>query len=120
MAQHTGVSKSTVQRWFDLFGVQPHRQRHFKISNDPFFVEKVRDIVGFYLNPPDWSEGAARYTERELARWREAPSPRPRFGRGAAARFARVAGVVALNSTAPTCAGKARWPDTRRLNRSSP
>ena len=35
MAEHTGVSKSTVQRWFDLFGVQPHRQRHFKISNDP-------------------------------------------------------------------------------------
>ena len=53
MAQHTGISKSTVQRWFDLFGVQPHRQRHFKLSNDPFFIEKVRDIVGLYLNPPD-------------------------------------------------------------------
>ena len=53
MAEHAGVSKSTVQRWFDLFGVQPHRQRHFKLSNDPFFVEKVRDIVGLYLNPPD-------------------------------------------------------------------
>ena len=53
MAQHTGISKSTVQRWFHLFGVQPHRQRHFKLSNDPFFIEKVRDIVGLYLNPPD-------------------------------------------------------------------
>lgn len=53
MAEHTGVSKSTVQRWFNLFGVQPHRQKHFKLSNDPFFVEKVRDIVGLYLNPPD-------------------------------------------------------------------
>lgn len=53
MAEQTHVSKSTVQRWFDLFGVQPHRQRHFKLSNDPFFVEKVRDIVGLYLNPPD-------------------------------------------------------------------
>ena len=53
MADYTGVSKSTVQRWFDLFGVQPHRQRHVKLSNDPFFVEKVRDIVGLYLNPPD-------------------------------------------------------------------
>ena len=51
IAERTGVSKSTVQRWFDLFGVQPHR--HFKLSNDPFFVEKVRDIVGLYLNPPD-------------------------------------------------------------------
>jgi putative transposase len=53
MEKHTGVSKSTVQRWFNLFGVQPHRQRYFKLSNDPFFIEKVRDIVGLYLNPPD-------------------------------------------------------------------
>jgi transposase len=53
VADETGVSKSTVQRWFTLFGVQPHRQRHFKLSNDPFFIEKVRDIVGLYLNPPD-------------------------------------------------------------------
>ena len=53
MAAHTGVSKSTVQRWFSLFAVQPYRKRHFKLSNDPFFVEKVRDIVGLYLNPPD-------------------------------------------------------------------
>jgi putative transposase len=53
LAAHTGVSKSTVQRWFQLFGVQPHRQKHFRLSNGPFFVEKVRDIVGLYLNPPD-------------------------------------------------------------------
>ncbi|MEO7402092.1 MAG: IS630 family transposase [Burkholderiales bacterium] len=49
----TGVSKSTVQRYLSLFGVQPHRTRSFKLSNDPFFVEKVRDVVGLYLNPPD-------------------------------------------------------------------
>jgi putative transposase len=53
MAAETGISKSTVQRWFELFGVQPHRQKHFKLSTDPFFIEKVRDIVGLYLNPPD-------------------------------------------------------------------
>ena len=53
MAEQSGVSKSTVQRWFSLFAIQPHRQRCFKLSNDPFFVEKVRDIVGLYLNPPD-------------------------------------------------------------------
>ena len=53
MEEHTGVSKSTVQRWFELFGVQPHQQRTFRLSNDPFFVEKVRDIVGLYLDPPD-------------------------------------------------------------------
>jgi len=49
--RHRGVSKSTVQRWFDLSAVQPNRQQHFKISNAPFFVEKVPDIVGLYLNP---------------------------------------------------------------------
>ena len=53
MAEHTGISKSTVQEWFNQFGIQPHRQRHFKLSNDPLFVEKVRDIVGLYMNPPD-------------------------------------------------------------------
>ncbi len=53
MADETGLSKSTVQRVWRAFGLQPHRQKHFKLSNDPFFVEKVRDIVGLYLNPPD-------------------------------------------------------------------
>jgi transposase len=53
VAEATGISKSTVQRYFALFGVQPHRAQTFKISPDPFFIEKVRDIVGLYLNPPD-------------------------------------------------------------------
>lgn len=53
MAKEIQISHQTVQRIWNAFGVQPHRQRHFKISTDPFFVEKVRDIVGLYLNPPD-------------------------------------------------------------------
>ncbi len=53
VAKETKISKSTVQRAWKAFGIQPHRQKHFKLSNDPFFVEKVRDIVGLYLNPPD-------------------------------------------------------------------
>jgi len=53
MAEETGLSKSTVQRVWSAFAVQPHRQKHFKLSTDPFFVEKVHDIVGLYLNPPD-------------------------------------------------------------------
>jgi transposase len=52
-AAKTGMSKSTVGRYFALFGVQPHRSKSFKLSTDPFFVEKVRDVVGLYLNPPD-------------------------------------------------------------------
>ncbi|MBI3871895.1 MAG: IS630 family transposase [candidate division Zixibacteria bacterium] len=53
IAAQTRVSKSTVQRVWHAFGIQPHRQKHFHLSTDPFFVEKVRDIVGLYLNPPD-------------------------------------------------------------------
>lgn len=53
MAGEIGISKSTVQRVWNTFGVQPHRQKHFKLSTDPFFVEKLVDIVGLYLNPPE-------------------------------------------------------------------
>jgi len=53
IAAQTELSKSSVHRIWQAFGLQPHRQRHFKLSTDPFFVEKVRDIVGLYLNPPD-------------------------------------------------------------------
>ena len=53
IAAETRVSKSTVHRIWQAFGLEPHRQKHFKLSTDPFFVEKVRDIVGLYLNPPE-------------------------------------------------------------------
>ncbi len=53
MARQTRLSKSTVHRIWQAFGLEPHRQRHFKLSTDPFFVEKVRDIVGLYLDPPE-------------------------------------------------------------------
>lgn len=53
VADKTGIPKSTVHRFFTLFGLQPHRSRSFKLSTDPFFVDKVRDIAGLYLNPPD-------------------------------------------------------------------
>ena len=52
-AEASRLSKSTVRRVFRTFAVQPHRSKSFKLSTDPFFVEKVRDIVGLYLNPPD-------------------------------------------------------------------
>jgi putative transposase len=53
IAKETGIAKSSVHRLFQLFGLQPHRTRSFKLSTDPFFVEKLRDVVGLYLNPPD-------------------------------------------------------------------
>ena len=53
VAAETGISKTSVQRYFQLFGLQPHRTESFKLSNDPFFIEKLRDVVGLYLSPPD-------------------------------------------------------------------
>ena len=53
MARHSGISTSSVGRIWRAFGLQPHRLETFKLSTDPLFVAKVRDIVGLYLNPPD-------------------------------------------------------------------
>jgi transposase len=53
LGEETGISKSTVQRYLKLFGIQPHRSKSFKLSTDPFFIEKLREVVGLYLNPPD-------------------------------------------------------------------
>lgn len=52
MSQATGVSKSSVQRIWKAFGLKPHLESVFKISTDPQFVEKVRDVVGLYMDPP--------------------------------------------------------------------
>lgn len=53
MAQATGMSQATVSRIWRAFGLKPHLTGTFKLSSDPLFVEKVRDVVGLYLNPPE-------------------------------------------------------------------
>jgi transposase len=53
MAKAQGVSAATVQRIWDAHGLQPHRTRAFKLSNDPLFFEKLSDVIGLYLNPPE-------------------------------------------------------------------
>lgn len=53
LATASGLSRSTVNRIWRAFALQPHRSETFKLSKDPLFIEKVRDIVGLYLNPPD-------------------------------------------------------------------
>ena len=53
MARRSGLSHKTVSRIWRAFALQPHRIETFKLSADPLFIEKVRDIVGLYLNPPD-------------------------------------------------------------------
>ena len=53
MAQAAGISEASVRRIWRAHGLKPHRVRTFKLSNDPEFVEKLEDIVGLYLNPPE-------------------------------------------------------------------
>lgn len=53
IANETELSQSTVSRIWRAFGIKPHKQDTFTLSTDPFFVDKVRDIVGLYLNPPE-------------------------------------------------------------------
>jgi transposase len=52
MAKAAGISVSSVQRIWRAHGLQPHRVRQFKLSNDPQFVDKLRDVVGLYVDPP--------------------------------------------------------------------
>jgi len=53
MAGRAGVSKDTVRRIWNELGIQPHRVETFKVSNDPAFTERLIDVVGLYLNPPE-------------------------------------------------------------------
>ena len=53
MAKRSGLSQTMISRIWRAFGLQPHRVEGFKLSKDPLFIEKVRDIVGLYLDPPD-------------------------------------------------------------------
>jgi transposase len=53
MAREVGLTQSAVLRIWQAFGLQPHRQETWKLSKDPLFIDKVRDVVGLYLNPPE-------------------------------------------------------------------
>ena len=53
MAKEAGLSHTTIWRIWGAFGLQPHRAETFKLSSDPHFVDKVRDIIGLYMSPPD-------------------------------------------------------------------
>jgi hypothetical protein len=65
MAEAVGISVSSVQRIWRAHGLQPHRVRRFKLSNDPQFAAKLRDIVGLFVNPPD---SFCRLTRRAKSR----------------------------------------------------
>ena len=53
MAKASGISKASVQRIWDAHGLKPHLVKTFKLSRDPRFIEKLEDVVGLYMNPPE-------------------------------------------------------------------
>ena len=53
MAERTGLSRTTIGKIWKDFGLKPHRVDHFKLSTDPLFIDKLYDVVGLYLNPPE-------------------------------------------------------------------
>ncbi len=59
MARRCGLSQTAISRIWRAFSLRPHKVKTFKLSKDPLFIEKVRDIVGLYLNPPDKALGQA-------------------------------------------------------------
>ena len=53
MARAVGMSQTAISKIWRAFGLKPHLREHFKLSPDPQFIDKVRDVAGLYLNPPD-------------------------------------------------------------------
>ena len=66
MAKRSGLSQSAVSRIWRAFTLQPHRAETFQLSKDPLIIEKVRDIVGLYLHPPDHALGLCADEETQI------------------------------------------------------
>jgi transposase len=81
LARTAGMSQTAVSRIWRAFGLQPHRSETFKLSRDPQFVEKVRDVVGLYLNPPDRALVLC-VDEKTQVQAREPTAPAVPTGRG--------------------------------------
>ena len=71
----SGLSKSSVGRIWRAFKLKPHQADTFKLSNDPLFVEKVFDIVGLYMNPPEAAVVLCVDACGRRARFRRSPAP---------------------------------------------
>ena len=99
MAKRCGLSQSMVSRIWRAFALQPHRVEGFKLSKDPLFIEKVRDIVGLYLNPPDRARWCCASTRRARSRPSIAVS---RCCRCAPARLSGVLPTICVTAL-PTC-----------------
>jgi|SRR5262245_37593422 len=95
MAKASGISRSSVNRIWRAFGLQPHRSETFKLSNDPLLIDKIRDIVGLYMNPPDHAVVLWSTRRPKFKRW----TGRNRCCRCAPARWNGARTIT--NGTAP-------------------
>lgn len=92
MAAALGLSPASIHRIWEAHGLQPHRVRTFKLSTDPAFVEKLTDVVGLYVNPPDKAlvfrvDDGRRQSAAPRGRAHRAPSiARPRAATGSSRR----------------------------------
>ena len=75
MAAEVGLSQSAVSRIWRAFGLQPHRQETWKLSKDPLFVEKFRDVVGLYLDPPERGRFVRRFQVADPGAGSQRPDP---------------------------------------------
>ena len=100
MAARSGLSHWTVGEIWRAFGLQPHRTETFKLSNDPQFIEKVRDIVGLYLDPPE-AALVLCVDERPRSRLSTAPSPCCLWPQECPSGAATTTGVMASLPSSP-------------------
>jgi hypothetical protein len=77
MARATGYAPSTIHRLWKAFALQPHRSETFKLSTDPLFVEKVRDIVGLYMAPPERALALCVDEKSQIQARQQAAAPSP-------------------------------------------
>ena len=108
MARRSGLSHNTVSRIWRAFALQPHRTETFKLSADPLFIEKVREIVGLYLNPPDRALDLCVNEKSQIQPW-TAP------GRFSPCARARPSGVPMITgATAPSLSSPLWTPEAAR------
>jgi transposase len=112
MARTTGLSQTAISRIWRAFGLKPHLEQTWKLSADPQFIDKVRDIVGLYLDPPERALVLCVDEKSQIRRWtapprpcRCCPEPRPD-------------GPTTMSATAPpACSPPWMWPQARSFPR---
>ncbi len=108
MAERSGLSASTIGRIWKAFELKPHRADGFKLSNDPLFVEKVYDVVGLYLNPP---EAAVVYCVDEKSQVQALARSQPAFPMMPGMPEKRT---TTMSGTAPLACSRRSTPPTGR------